>query len=445
MPGSNPQCVCKHRHVLHDDDTGACTATDCDCRKYRPKPRRTKGDGALYKRADGMWLGRVELTPSGGKRRYKYVSSKDRNAAIRDLKKLRAEVDAGRIPVTAATTVEKWLENWLHNIHAPKLRPGTKDDYARTIRMHINPHIGGKRLDKLTAAHVRQMHTAIESSRTAQLAHIILQRALKDAVREGLLTHNVAEVADKPRHVTEERQPLTADQAKQLLRSAIDNDDPMATRWAAAFLLGARRGEILGLQWSRVDLDAGFVDFAWQLQDLTQAHGCGQRYSDGTWPCGRQRVGYCPQRHWDLPRGFEHQILHRSLALTRPKSRAGIRVVPIPAPLWAMLERLPRGAENPHDLVWHLPAGEHAPSGRPIHPRDDYTNWQNALKTAGLPPAPLHAARHTTASLLMAAGVDAHVISTILGHTNVITTRGYQHVDRTLARQAMVSLDALLS
>ncbi len=437
MAVSNPQCFCKHRYVQHPDK-GSCT--ECDCEKYRPKPRRTKGDGALYKRADGMWLGRVELPPGeGNKRRYKYVSSKDRNAAIRELKKLRAEVDAGRIPVTGSTTVQKWLDHWLQTIHGPKLRPGTRDDYARTIRLHINPHIGGRRLDKLTPAHVRQMHTAIESSRTAQLAHVILQRALKDAGREGMLSRNVAEIADKPAHTVAQREPLTAEQAKQLLRSAIDTKDPMATRWAAAFLIGARLGELLGLQWSRTDLGAGIVDLAWQLQDLEQSHGCGPRHSDGSWPCGRQRVGYCPARHWDLPRGFEHQILHRSLALTRPKTKAGTRIVPVPAPLWAMLQQHPHGEVNPHDLVWH-----HA-DGRPIHPRDDYDNWQAALKTAGLPPAPRHVARHTTATLLLQAGVPEEIRMAILGHSSVTATRGYAHIDQALTRKAMTALDDLLS
>lgn len=413
-----------------------------------PAQRRTKGDGSLFKDKDGYWVGVVELPSPDGKRRRKRVKSRDRNEAIRKLKKLRADVDAGRIAQASNTTVEKWMTHWLEEIHAPKrLRPGTKDDYARTIRLHIVPHIGTKKLDKLTPAHVRQMQTAIDSSRTAQLAHVILNRALKDAVKEGLLSRNVAEVAAKPRHHAQEREPLTADQAKQLIRSAIDTNDPYATRWAAAFLLGARRGEMLGLQWSRTNLEHGVVDLAWQLQDLQQAHGCGVRHSDGSWPCGKQRVSYCPKAHWNLPREFEHKILYKSLALTRPKTKAGTRIVPIPAPLWAMLEKHPRGTPdtNPHNLVWHLPAGiRGAPPGRPIHPRDDYTNWQAALKTAGLPPAPLHVARHTTATLLMSAGVDMEIIRKILGHMNVITTQGYAHIDQALARKAMTALDSLL-
>lgn len=402
--------------------------------------RRAKGDGTLFKRSDGIWVGRVELPSEDGKRRHRQVARKCRNAAIAELKKLRTEVDAGRIAVTGKTTVTAWLERWIDEIRGPKLRPGTKDDYARTIRLHIVPAIGNRRLDRLTAQDVRNMQTAVKSSRTAQLAHVILRSALEDAVKEGMLAHNVAAVADKPRHVTRAREPLTAAQAKQLLRSAIDTRDPMATRWAAALLLGARQGEVLGLQWSRVDLGTGVVDFAWQLQQLQQAHGCGDPDNGKTWPCGRTRVGFCPQRHWDLPRGFESEILHRSLALTRPKTRAGTRIVPIPAPLWAMLQTHPHGDKNPHSLVWHYP------DGRPINPRDDYTAWQMALAAAGLPPAPLHIARNTCATLLAEAGVPEDIRMAVLGQVSITAHRSYVYLgDQVLKREAMGNLDELLA
>lgn len=410
----------------------------CACGSWHLKPRRPRGDGSLYKRDDGLWVGRVELTPKDGKRRWKKVSAKDRNEAIRKLKKLRADIDSGRIAVTSAATVQQWMERWLKDIHKRKIRPSTYQSYDRIIRHHITPHIGAKRLDRLTPAHVRQMHDAIDSSRAAQQAHVILQRALDDAEKEGIVTRNVAKVVDKPKHATAGRQPLTADQAKKLLRSAIDTNDPWATRWAAALLLGARQGELLGLQWSRVDLEHGIADFSWQLQYVPQAHGCGERHSDGTWPCKRQRPGWCPQRKWDLPRGFEHQKLHRSLLLTRPKSAAGTRIVPLPAPLWVMLRQYPHTQPNPHGLVWHI-------DGNPVGPRDDYTNWQKALETAGLPAAPLHAARHTTATLLLEAGVPEDVRMAILGHNSATVTRAYAHIDHTLTRKAMTALDGLLT
>lgn len=415
------------------------------------KQRRTKGDGALYQRSNGLWVGRVELPSIGEKRRYRTVSSMDRNEAINKLKKLRGQILDGKITATGNTTVAKWLDKWLEIRKGGNrpLRPGTHDDYARTIRLHITPAIGRKRLAALEPDHVRQMQDAITHPRTAQVAHVILQGALKAAVREGILARNVAEIAELPAHTPEPREPLTADQAKKLLKSAIDSDDPMASRWAAAFLLGARPGEILGLQWDRVNLTDGVADFSWQLQQLKQAHGCGERHSDGSWPCGRVRVAYCPQHHWDLPRGFDHKILHGSLALTRPKTKAGIRVVPLPLPLWYLLERYlgehPRGGDNPHDLVWSLPAGERgAAAGRPISPRDDHHNWTAALKAAGLPHAAPYVSRHTTATLLLQAGVPEDIRMAILGHVSLTATRGYAHIDQTITRQAMAALDQLL-
>src|SRR6202000_2294204 len=97
-----------------------------------------------------LWIGSVEIPSTDGKRRQKRVASKNRNEAIRKLKELRKAVDAGNVAITGKTTVEAWLARWIEDIRGPKLRPGTKDDYARTIRLHINPHIGTKRLDRLT-------------------------------------------------------------------------------------------------------------------------------------------------------------------------------------------------------------------------------------------------------------------------------------------------------
>jgi integrase len=397
-----------------------------------PGKRRPRGSGGLFKRADGMWIGVVELDMGAdGKRRRKFVSSKNRNEAIRKLKALRADVDAGKIAETSSATVAQFLEQWLNGPHKRKVRPNTFSGDERIVRLHIIPHIGHRRLDKLTPTHVLQMGDAIESSRSAQLAHGLLQKALKDAERQGMVARNVALLVDKPGHVAAEREPLTAEQAKQLLRSAIEHDDPFATRWAAALLLGARQGELLGLQWSRLDLDAGEADFSMQLQVIPPTHGCGDRHSDGTWPCGHKRPAACPKHRWNLPRGFKHEQLHESLFLTPPKTKG--RIVPIPAPLWAMLIQYESQGigSNPHGLVWHHD------DGRPVDRYTDYDNWQAALKTAGLPAAPLHVARHTTATLLALAGVPESVGMAILGHASVQVHRGYAHGDTALSRAHM--------
>jgi integrase len=382
---------------------------------------RSKGDGGLYQRADGMWVGAVELPQADGTRRRKVVYSKDRNQAIAKLKKLRTDVDQGRIAVTGNTTVDKWMHRWLEEIHAPRIRPTTRRDYQTTIDRHIIPAIGSKRLDKLTPQHIRTMHAQIGARRAAEKAHVILQKALKDAVREGMLTVNVAERLDKPRYKKTKRTSLSVELAKRIIGTAFaSRDEAEATRWAAAFLTGGRQGELLGLRWEYVDLEAGVMDLSWQLQQLTQTHGCG-----GT--CGRVRPGWCPQRTWDLPVDFEWEPCHRSLVFTRPKTAAGTRYVPIVAPLLSKLRELPQD----NVLVWHHP------DGRPISPRDDQRAWKQLLTDAKVDHVSLHTARHTTATLLRAAGVDEQTRMEILGHATVDSQRIYAHPDRARHLEAM--------
>lgn len=436
-----PTCACGHVHASHPNE-GACER--CKCQQYRERPRRTRGEGSFFQRADGTWIGRVELASADGERRTRTVKSKDRNVAIAKLKQLRADVDAGRIAVTTSTTVEKWMLHWIDNIHAKrKVRPGVIKDYRACIVNHINPALGKKRIDKLTPQHVRDMHTAIGPRRTAELAHVILQKALKDALREGVVVRNVAELVDKPQYAKTKRDGLPVESVKKLLSTAFaSRDESEATLRAAAFLTGARPAELLGLEWDRVHLDEGYLDLSWQLQELSQVHGCGEQGDDG-YPCGRKRPGWCPQRRWDLPPAFETRECHRSLIWTRPKTAAGERDVPIIAPLLTALRVLRDNSTgpNPHNLVWHR-------GGVPIGPRADHRAWQSLAQDAGLigegETLPRYVTRHTTATLLRAAGVDEQTRMEILGHATVDSQRIYAHADRTRHLEAMGNLAELL-
>jgi len=392
--------------------------------------RRAPGEGALYKRADGMWIGTVDLPPGeDGKRRRRTVSSKDKATALQKLRKLHRQIEDGAInPAKVTLTVDDWLKHWLDNIAARQLNPRTLQTYRSAVKKNISPHIGTTKLVKLTPAKIRSMHTQIvsagRSTRTAEIAHRILSKALKDAVREGLLTKNIAENVPAPKVLSKERGALTTDQARAVLKNAFDRGDSMATRYAAALLTGARQGELLGLQWDRVDLVNGTLDLSWQLQRL---------------PMKRDADPESPKR-FSVPAGFEHIPLYRGTALTRPKTAKSMRLIPLPMPLAALLAEY-REAQIPNEwgLVWV------SEQFRPIRPIDDLEAWRDALAAVGAPEVPIHAARHTTASLLMESGVDAHVIASIMGHSNIVTTRGYQHVSGDLARQALSALDGLLS
>ena len=419
-------------------------AVRCVCGSWHLAPRRGRGEGGIYKRADDMWVAVVEIPSRDGKRRRKTVTSKDKMVVIDKARKLRQDVDEGRIAVTGNTTVGKWLDRWISEIHADRIRPTTIRDYQTSIRLHIKPSLGSKRLDKLTPDHIRQMHKSIGSRRAAEKAHVILKKALKDATREGMVTRNVAEAVDLPKYKRGKRTSMTVDLAKKVIATAYSSrGESEATRWAAAFLTGARQSELLGLTWDRIDFTAGEMDISWQLQQLPQSHGCGDA-TDGVYPCGKSRPGWCTKPTWTFPPDFEYRECHRSLIWTRPKTAAGERWVPIVAPLLAKLIELHANqGNNPHGLVWHYP------DGRPIGPREDYQAWKSLLIKAGVI-APegealsMHVARHTTATLLRAAGVDEQTRMEIIGHATVDSQRVYAHADRERHLEAMGSLAELM-
>ena len=409
--------------------------------------RRGAGDGGLYKRGDGLWVGSVEIPSADGKRRRKTVTSKDRGNAARKLADLKRDIEAGLVVSTNKATVEQWLTHWLEDIHRTEIRPKTYKHYEQAIRIHIVPHIGARRLDKLSVEDVRAMVRTIQgySTRAAVKAHQTLSKALDDAVKEGILMRNVAQAVHKPKHTAKPPQPIAAKAAKIFIRHRIDAGDPLASRRAAAINTGARQGELLGLTWDRVDLDNGLLDLSWQLQLLSKVHGCPQvKLTDGdnfTYSCGRQKPGFCPQAHWNLPPGFEYLECYRSLCWTRPKSNAGTRIVPIAAPLLLLLrEHAKSDAGNPLNLVWHHP------DGRPYSQKDDHEAWRAALRDASFSdPLPnLHAARHTTATLLLEAGVPEQIRMQIMGQSSVVAHRGYAHVDQSLKREAVERLSQLM-
>lgn len=411
----------------------------------KKKAARAKGEGSISQRkSDGLWYGSIEAHPDeNGRRRRRYVYAKDYRSVVDKLAELKAETAEG-LNLDRTMTVAKWLDYWLPHVHKERVRPTTYEDYGHTC-VNIKRTIGHKKLIELTAADVRRMTMTIgHGERRAQKAHIVLNKALKDAVAEGAIRRNPCDAVDTPDVREGVRPALTIEQVRVILTYAAEHCNQMeATRWLFAFLTGTRQGETLGLTWDRVNLTEGAVDITWQLQSIKRAHGCGSSV-DGKWPCGRIHGGRCTEPRWDVPVKFEYTPLHRSLALTRPKSDAGKRWVPIIEPLRLALEGLQQvdAGENPHGLVFHRA------DGRPVDPKDDSEAWHALLRGAGIiaedETMPLHTTRHTTATVLRAAGADEQTRMEILGHASAEVTRVYAHADQAKNSAMMDALSVLL-
>ena len=177
------------------------------------------------------------------------------NAAVR--KKLQ-ERDEGIVHDSEGLTVEKYMDRWLESIRS-NVRPGTFKPYEAIVRLHIKPTLGTVKLDKLNAMQLeklyRQKLDAGLSARRVRYVHVTIRKALKDAVRLQLLSKNVADAAIPPRQTKTEIEPLTQDQMRGLLDAA--RGDKLEALYVLTVTTGMRQGELLGLMWKDVDLDAG--------------------------------------------------------------------------------------------------------------------------------------------------------------------------------------------
>jgi integrase len=288
-------------------------------------------------------------------------------------------------------------------------------NYRSFVTGHIIPTIGQVRLPQLAPAHIRKVTAAIEgkglSPTTGLTAHRIMASAFAAAEREGRITRNPAKLVQAPRRAATALEVLTAEEVRRFVRTF--GTSPDSYLWVTFMLTGARRGEILGLQWDRV---TDHLDLSWQLQ--------------------RHPVDIV------APADYEYRRLDGGLYLTRPKSRAGWRIVPLVDPLKLILSQWrDRAPANPHGLVFARA------DGRPIDPDRATEAWTKALTAAGIGKhVRLHDLRHTAVDLLYEAGVPETTIQEIVGHSTREMTRAYKsRGNRAQLTDAMTRMAALLT
>lgn len=161
-------------------------------------------------------------------------------------------------------TFDAYLNQWLEMMKT-QVGPHTHADYTNLMRRYVRPLLGGQQLAKITVLDLDQLYANMVgrglSVRTVRAVHVAVKRALKDAVRKQLVSHNPAVDADPPKRTSDDRRRdkpvFTLEQAAEFVKAA------SARRLGPMFLLqlvtGMRPGECRGLQWQDVDLKRGTV------------------------------------------------------------------------------------------------------------------------------------------------------------------------------------------
>ncbi|MCX5119251.1 site-specific integrase [Micromonospora sp. NBC_00362] len=390
-----------------------------------PYPTIKQGD-------DGWWHAYVTVgSKPNGRADQRHVRRKTKDATVARVDELLAQRRSGAVTKAGrAPTVQSWMETYLTDVAPRRCNPATLYDYRSKCRNWIYPHLGKTRLDKLKPDQLDAMYLAMErqgkASSHALKVHRIMTRALEVALRRGMVARNVAKLIDAPSGRSPKMAFLTEPEAAKVLVAAAELRN--SARWSVALALGLRQGEALGLRWAHVDLGIGHMEIPKQLRRRIYEHGCG-----GT--CDRKRGADCPQRS------------EGGLQLVDPKGKSE-RTLPIPAPLVEKLRahRAAQDAERAAAGEWWV-EGDFVfaqNDGRPLDPRQDYQVWRDLLDTAGVKRVRLHDARHTAATLMVAQGVDLHVVKDVLGHTDIRTTQGYAKVVSELTREATDRMGRLL-
>jgi integrase len=366
--------------------------------------------GNITRRGAHSWRLKFEAAgpdPLTGKRGTRYVTVRGmKKDAQRELTRLLAEVENGTAVDPSRVTVAEYLREWLDT--GEGLSPKTLERYRQLADRQIIPLLGAVLLQRLRPAQIHDWHGKLLkaggaegrplSPRTVGHAHRVLHRALERATRLEIVSRNVAHPVPPPKVEDVEVEILTAEQMSDVL-AKLDGYGgrygslPLHPVVAMALGTGMRRGELCGLAWGTLDLDAATVRVERSMEE-TKA---GLRFKAPKTRAGRRAISL-PASVVEMLRGHRRRLIEQRLANG--------------------LGRL--GAD---DLVFPMA------DGSPYPPDKLSRDWGHAVRDRKLPGVSFHALRHSHASALIAAGLDIVTISRRLGHaSSAITLRVYAHI-----------------
>ncbi|MER7708414.1 site-specific integrase [Kitasatospora sp. NPDC097605] len=404
-----------------------------------PASRRSRasGDGTVYQRKDGRWEAAGYVLAPGDTRKRIRVYGTTRKEALAKLTEKIATSNRG-VPVpTAQGSLAANLTYWLEAVAVHQLRENTHTRYTACMNRHLIPGLGKKKLAKLSAKDVRtwlnQLRTTCQccargldaartqprccaigtccgkrlSPLTLACIHSVLKSALEHAVREEEIPRNVARNVRMGTPRPRRFEPLTVDEARDLL-AAVRGHRPQAL-FELALRTGLRKGELLGVRWEDLDLTGGTASVRRTLQ-RTNSSGL------TALPTKTQSS----ERRIALPGECLHSLRDHRDQQARERDTAG--------KMWS---------DSGYVFT--------RPDGSPIEGATLTRHFNALLRRARHRHIWFHDLRYSAATLLLEQGVELVVIKELLGHAHIgVTATVYAHVRLRLQRDAIDLLGCAL-
>ena len=345
--------------------------------------------GSIRRRGPNSWQLRVYAGIDSSSGRKRWVTRTVRGSEREARRQLKGFLDDASNAQVHAGSVGDLLDRWF--------AAASSDWAASTIREtksliehHLKPHLGHHAVAKLTTADIDDVYAHLRRSGgregrslapgTVHRVHVVLHRALAQAVRWEWTWVNPAADASPPRYAPPEIRPPSEDEVRSLIAAASETDEALGTFFLLGATTGARRGELLALRWRDIDLEGGALSFQRSLVE------------------GNAGPVLAPTK-------------------TRRSHRVAIDALTV-ARLSVLRERAGGEDVDPDRFVF---------SSRDDGSRPWLPNWVTKAfircrRDAGLPHFRLHDLRHFMATEMLNDGVPIAVVSNRLAHARASTT-----------------------
>jgi integrase len=379
--------------------------------------KRGNGEGTIYRRPDGSWCTQVTVYVNGRRKR-PTLYGKTRKEVAEKLAKATADRDGGMVYEASKLTTGEYLDRWLRDSVKGTVRETTHANYSYITRTHISPALGRVKLKSLTPAHVRGFYGEKArtdlSAATVRKMHVVLRKALSQAVSDGIIPRNAADGVKPPRVSApgEEIRPLTSEECGAFLEAS--RGERLEALCVLAVHCGLRVGELLALRWEDADLEAAKPALMVR-RTLTR---------------GEEGRGWVVGASTKSGKGRRVRLNRPAVAALKDHRKRQLEERMRLAGLWR-----DQGLVFPSE------------TGSLLNPSNLRNRSFKRIKARSGVREDLrfHDLRHTCATLLLREGVNVKVVSEMLGHASItITLNTYSHVLPDMQDSAADAMEAAL-
>ena len=376
--------------------------------------------GHIRKRSKDSWQITIDAgREASGKRRqvFETVKGPKREAQAR-MAQLLVDLESGSyIKARKDLTVASYLREWLDGYVAVNCAPRTQESYRFLVESHIIPSLGNVRLMDLEPRQLQALYARKRAgglgTRTVRYIYSLMSQALTHAVKQGVLSRNVAQATDPPRLEHKGINVLAREDVERFFEVA--KDSPYHALFYVLLHTGMRRGEALALRWRHVDFgieSLGVQAYISVSESLSKVAGKVLIKEPKT-ASGKRRIALPPSCALVLRQHHaEQKELRQSL----------------------------EGTLSDADFVFSRP------EGGSLDPSTVSKAFTGVVQKTGLPSMSLHDLRHSHATMLLQAGTHPKIVSERLGHSSVrVTLDTYSHYVGGLQEQAALKFDELLA